>query len=212
MRITLGTVLLVLVSAHAAGAQTTALQQPATSQPAVVQPAPAERSMAGLASAVLARVGYFTASEQAYKDIYGGGVTYGGELRIVLPPGGRRLALWAEGEYREASGELTFTKEPTKVKVLSGEGGLLFRLSGSRVSPYLGAGAGYYNYEERSEALGVARQGKVGFVGVGGLAIAVTRRLAFDVRAKYSSCKMQPAAFSFDAGGLTGGVGIGIRF
>lgn len=211
MRNALGMILLVLLSVHTAAAQA-AVPQPATTAPAVVQPAAVERPMVGLASAILARAGYFTASEQVYKDIYGGGVTYGGELRIVLPPGGRRLALWAEGEYREASGELTFTKEPTKVKVLSGEGGLLFRLSGSRVSPYLGAGAGYYNYEERSDALGVAKQGKVGFVGVGGLAIAVTRRLAFDVRAKYSSCKMQPAAFNFDAGGLTGGVGIGIRF
>jgi opacity protein-like surface antigen len=209
MRKTLGAVLVVLLSAHAAAAQPAATQT-ATSQRPVVLTSSAD--MAGLSSAILARVGYFTASEQVYKDIYGGSITYGGELRVVLKPWGRRVALWAEGEYRAASGELTYTKEPTDVQVISGEGGLLFRLSASRVSPYVGAGAAYYAYEESSNAMGKASQGKVGFVGLGGLAFAVTRRIAFDVRAKYSSVTMEPAAFSFDAGGLTGGVGIGIRF
>jgi opacity protein-like surface antigen len=211
---------LVLLSAQVAAAQTT-VPQPAAppAQPGTVQPAPA-KSMAGLSSAILVRAGYFSASEATYKDIYGSGITYGGELRIALPPWDRRIVLFVEGEYRTASGELTFTKEATDVTVTAGEAGLLFRLSKSRVSPYIGGGAAFYNYEEKSEALGTATGSKVGFVGVGGLAIALTRSLACDLKVKYSSVTITPensgaqnvSVYDFDAGGLTAGIGIGIRF
>ena len=80
------------------------------------------------------------------------------------------------------------------------------------MSPYIGAGAAYYSYEESSEALGKASQSKVGFVGVGGFAFALSRHFALDLKAKYTSVKMEPADFSFDAGGFTAGAGLGFRF
>jgi len=220
MRHALAVLLLVLLSAHAAVAQTTVPPPVAPPpDPGAVEPAPA-KSMAGLTSAFLVQAGYFTAGEQMYKDIYGSGITYGGEIRIALPPMDRRLVLFLGGEYRTASGELTYTKEATDVTAMSGEAGLLLRLSKSRMSPYVGGGAVFFNYEEKSEALGTATGTGIGFVGVGGLAVAVTGSLGFDLKVKYSSATITPensggqniSVRDFNAGGLTAGVGIGIRF
>lgn len=159
-------------------------------------------------SMFLGRFGYFLASDSAFKDIYGNGVVFGGELRI----GGKRIAGWLEGNYRARTGEFSFTGEETKVNVMAIEGGALYRIMPGDISPYVGAGIGYYMFNENNEPIGEAKQSKIGFCGAAGVSVIVAKLLVLDCRLKYSTCSMKPADFDINVGGLTMGIGLGVRF
>jgi opacity protein-like surface antigen len=209
MRSLIGVALLVVATAQSVAAQAPNASA-AAQTPNVPAAAPAADPLAS--PVVLGRFGYFLASEPAFKDIYGNGPVYGGEARFALKPGSRRFVIWAEGSYRSRTGQLSFTNEATTVAVTAVEFGVHYRILPGNVSPYVGAGAGYYHLNERSEALGTATQGKAGFCGTAGVSVVMATRLVLDARVKYSTAHMQPAAFNVDVGGLTAGGGIGIRF
>jgi len=159
-------------------------------------------------SMFLARVGYFLASDSACTDVYSNGLVFGGELRL----GGENIAGWLEGNYRSATGKLTYTEEETKMSVLAFEGGALYRFKAGTISPYLGAGLGFYMFDEKNTPIGEAKQSKLGFCGVGGVAVILGGSFVLDARLKYSTCSMKPADFDINIGGLTLGAGLGIRF
>jgi opacity protein-like surface antigen len=160
-------------------------------------------------SMFVGRFGYFLASKE-FKDIYGNGVVFGGELRL----GGRRITGWLEGNYRARTGKFSFTKEETKVNVLAIEGGALYKIKikSGNIMPYVGAGLGYYMYDEKNEPIGEAKKNQIGFCVVGGASMRVFKSLALDCRIKYSTCSMQPADFKINIGGLTFGLGLGLGF
>jgi len=56
------------------------------------------------------RVGanYFSPSEKSFKDMYGAGLTFEGEVNIRV---WRFIDLWLVGSYYSTEGELPFTKE-----------------------------------------------------------------------------------------------------
>ncbi|MCX6566136.1 MAG: SH3 domain-containing protein [Candidatus Aminicenantes bacterium] len=192
--------------------ETAPVSQPAVSTPPQTSaPEPVVRETAARSdtfSMFLARVGYFLASDSAYTEVYENGLVFGGELRV----GGENLAGWLEGNYRSATGKLTYTKEETKMSVLGIEGGALYRFMAGTISPYLGAGLGYYMFNEKNTPIGEAKQSKLGFCGVGGVAVVVGGSIVLDARVKYSTCSMKPADFDINIGGLTLGAGLGIRF
>ncbi len=159
-------------------------------------------------SALLVRGGLFMAGKQEFKDVYDNPTVLGGELRF----GGENLGAWLEGGYLSKTGELTLTKEKTKVRIFSVEGGLIYRFMTGKVCPYAGAGAGYYMYKEESDALGEAKQNKVGFCGVLGVGFQLLHPLLIDLKVKYNSCKMKPADNDINIGGITLSAGVGIRF
>jgi opacity protein-like surface antigen len=159
-------------------------------------------------SMFLGRFGYFLASDSAFKDIYGNGVVFGGELRI----GGKRIAGWLEGNYRARTGKFSFTGEETTVKVTAIEGGALYRIMPGNISPYVGAGIGYYMFNENNVPIGEAKQSKIGFCGAAGVSVFVAKLLVLDCRLKYSTCSMKPADYEINIGGLTMGIGLGVRF
>ncbi len=159
-------------------------------------------------SMVLARVGAYMPSAADFRTIYGTGLVFGGELRI----GVGRLAGWAEGNYRSRSGQTTFSKEPTDVSVLAFEGGALYRLRPGRLCPYAGAGLGYYGFKESSKAMGTAKKGGIGVVGLAGVSAFLSGRLALDLRVKYGTCSMTPVEDKVNIGGLTVGLGLGFGF
>jgi len=159
-------------------------------------------------SMFLARAGYFVSADSAYTDVYNNGLVYGAELRI----GGKKFAFWAEGTTRSETGSLTYTLEKTDLSVVSFEGGLLYRVLPGTLSPYLGAGLGYFMFQEKSEPMGVAKQNKIGFCLVGGASWLVGKGFAVDIKLKYGLCKMKPADLDIEVGGFTAGLGIGFRF
>jgi opacity protein-like surface antigen len=155
----------------------------------------------------LLRAGFFIPSQSEFREIYGSGPAFGSELRF----GRNRLAAWLELGHFGRSGKLSETAETTKVRILSLEGGALWRIKPGKTTPYIGAGAGYFQYRE-TNVIGEAKQGKAGFCGLAGAIVMLGQRLILDCRLKYTLCSMQPADFKIDIGGLTAGIGLGIRF
>jgi len=198
MRRIIGVGLVLLIVTQALSAQ----------QPVVPAAKPGPQEERDSFSMFLGRFGYFLASDSAFKDIYGNGVVFGGELRI----GGKRIAGWLEGNYRARTGEFSFTGEETKVSVMAIEGGALYRIMPGNISPYVGAGIGFYMFNENNEPIGEAKQSKIGFCGAAGVSVIVAKLLVLDCRLKYSTCSMKPADFDINVGGLTMGIGLGVRF
>lgn len=198
MRRIIGVGLVLLIVTQALSAQ----------QPVVPAAKPGPQEERDSFSMFLGRFGYFLASDSAFKDIYGNGVVFGGELRI----GGKRIAGWLEGNYRARTGEFSFTGEETKVSVMAIEGGALYRIMPGNISPYVGAGIGFYIFNENNEPIGEAKQSKIGFCGAAGVSVIVAKLLVLDCRLKYSTCSMKPADYDINIGGLTMGIGLGVRF
>ena len=92
------------------------------------------------------------------------------------------------------------------------EGGALYRIMPGDISPYVGAGIGFYIFNENNEPIGEAKQSKIGFCGAAGVSVFVAKLLVLDCRLKYSTCSMKPADYDINIGGLTMGIGLGVRF
>jgi len=151
---------------------------------------------------------YFFPSEPAFKEIYGGGLMYGGEVDIQI---NRAISFWAGGSYFSKQGRLTFTDEQTRVKIIPAGGGVKFVLSGRRVHYYGGFGLNYYQYQE-SNPIGLAKKGGWGVVGRIGADVRLSAGMIIDLFVNYSHCRIKPADYRINIGGLEAGAGIGYAF
>jgi hypothetical protein len=147
---------------------------------------------------------YFSPSDSDFKSIYGSGWMYGGEITFKITKG---LDAWLDGGYFARTGVLTYTQEETKLMLVPIGAGLRYRILTGKVVPYVGAGARYYMYRE-SNVIGDVNKGGVGFVGKAGVLISIIHGIGVDLSAGYSWCKMKPADFEFNVGGLELGAGI----
>jgi opacity protein-like surface antigen len=188
--------------------KTQPVARPAAKVPAVAPAAKIRKFRGDTFSMILARVGYFLASDSQYKNVYSNGIIFGGELRV----GGGSLGGWLEGNYRSSTGKLTYTKESTKMSVLAVEAGALCRFKMEQINPYLGAGLGMYMFDENNTAIGEAKKSQIGFCVLGGAAFFLGDSFVVDAKVKYSTCSMKPADFDINVGGITLGLGLGIRF
>ncbi len=149
----------------------------------------------------------FRPSDEYFREIYGNGICYGGELDVGLT---RNIFLWAGVDYKSKKGKMTLTQEETKIRILPISAGAGYQFHLGAVNPYLGAGIGYFDYKEESP-LGAVKKGNMGFVGQGGV-LLVVGPLLIDFQAGYSYCKVKPAEVDADLGGLCLGVGLGFEF
>lgn len=151
---------------------------------------------------------YFSPSEQAFKDIYGGGVMYGAEATVGI---WRNLEFWLGGSYFSKKGKLTFTEEETKLKIIPIGGGLRYILPKGKLNLYAGLGLNYYQYKE-TNPIGEAKKGGLGFIGKIGSFVKITGGLLIDVYADYTYCKIKPDYYDINIGGFEAGIGIGYEF
>ena len=167
---------------------------------------------AGLAKAadiiVELRGHYFNPSEKAFRDIYGGGLVIGGEISVGV---WRSLEVWFGGNYFSKKGKMTFTKEETELKLYPIGGGLKYKLSTGIFDLYAGAGLNYYKYKE-SNPLGDVNKSGWGYVGAVGSYVKVNGGFLVDLYINYSYCRMKPADFRINIGGLEAGLGVGYHF
>lgn len=153
-----------------------------------------------------AKASYFTPADQAFKDIYGGGLKFGGAMTFSLSD---RLDIYFEGSYLQKKGELSYTREETDLTIVPIFAGLRYRLSKGRFQPFFGLGAGYFSFKE-TNVIGEVSKGGIGFQGKAGGLMFITKSLFFEISAAYSYCRMKPADFSINIGGFEAGLGIGV--
>ena len=155
--------------------------------------------------------GYFFPSDAVFKETYGNGPVFGADISVRLSGG---LAVWAGADYFGKTGALTVSEEETKVKIIPVFLGLRYRFGKSIVQPYVGAAAAFFLFEE-SNVLGSVSENGLGFLGQGGVLIAIGGRFAVDIFANYRACTLRtedPEPLEANIGGLTAGGGLVIRF
>lgn len=151
---------------------------------------------------------YFSPSDTSFKNIYGSGWMAAGEIgfRII-----KRLDVWVGGGYFSRSGNLTFTQEATKLSIQPVGGGLRYRFTTGMVSCYASAGLNYYQYKELNP-IGDVKATGIGYMGKLGAFIKIVDGLQIDLDVGYSYCKMKPADFEINIGGLEAAAGLAIEF
>jgi len=120
------------------------------------------------------------------KEVYDGtNISYSLDLSYSFI---KNLEIFIHSDIINMKGSLTHSGEPTNMKSFPLELGIRFPF-GSKVSPYLGAGAGTYNFKE-SNIIGDWSGSGVGFFGEGGIKLNFSS-LFFDIKAKYISLKIE---------------------
>jgi hypothetical protein len=151
---------------------------------------------------------YFNPTEQAFKDIYGSGPMFGGEITAQV---WRNAYLWVGGSFYTKKGKLTYTEEETKIQLIPLGVGVKFLFGSGNIDFYAGGGVNYFLFKE-TNVLGNISDGGLGFCGKAGLYLRPGGGLVFDLFADYSYCKIEPADFKINIGGLSFGIGLGYQF
>ncbi|MCJ7618274.1 MAG: hypothetical protein MUO43_17230, partial [Desulfobacterales bacterium] len=135
-----------------------------------------------------AKGSYFYPTEQAFKEIYVGGLMFGGEISVDI---WRNLGVWIGGYYFSRYGELTFTGEETSLQIMPLGGGLKYKFISGILSFYGGAGVNYFDYQE-SNVIGDVKSGAVGFVTKVGAYLEPVDKFIIDIFIEYSHCRITP--------------------
>lgn len=156
-----------------------------------------------------ANLGYFyPAFEEAFLDIYGGGLTYGGDLTVNV---WRNLGIWFGVSSFSRAGELTFTQEETQLSLVSFVLGANYTFFTSPVNFYAGLGARLMSYKE-SNVLGEVKDSGFGVEAKVGIYKKILAGFFADLFVGISFCGMQPADFKINVGGIEAGIGFGYEF
>lgn len=165
----------------------------------------------GASVSLALRAGFQAPMSAEFSDIYRGGIVYGGQLDVRLA---KSLSVWAGADYFAKAGELTFTGEETRIRIIPLTAGLRVCLGSASLRPYLAAGVGSFSYKEES-VLGTVSGSVFGLLGEAGLRIRVAKSLSLDVYGRYSSAKTkaeEPDILAGELGGFQGGLGLVIGF
>jgi opacity protein-like surface antigen len=157
---------------------------------------------------VLVRLGYFSPTEQIFKDVYGSSFSYGGEVRATLWKG---ISIFFGVSVLSNKGKMTLLEEETKLTIVPIELGVLYKFSIKTINPYIGAGLGYHILSEES-FLGKVTDNKLGFFGQAGVAINMMKAFVIDLNAKYNFCNAKPGEIEENIGGISIGLGVGYSF
>jgi len=160
----------------------------------------------GVASgSITLKVASFSPTGTDFKNIYGGGITYGVDLSFTFA---KDLEFWVGASTFSKRGKTSYTQEETSLSLIPISGGVKWQIiTGKRVSPYIAVGVEYVLYKE-SNIIGDINTGGVGFLGKGGALFHISKSFGIDAYIVYSSCSMHPADFAFNIGGLEFGAGI----
>lgn len=158
--------------------------------------------------------GYFFPSEKAFRKIYGTGIMFGLDIGRNI---WKDMELHLEVRYYSKKGQLTFTKERTRVKLVPLALSSRYIFLKKKINLYGGLGLTYNSFEEKNP-LGRVKESKLGFsIKIGGFKRVkgfkkIIKVFIIDAYLNYHYCKMKPAEIRFDAGGFELGIAFGTEF
>jgi len=155
-----------------------------------------------------AKGAYFRPLDSVFREIYGSGAAYGGELGFNFKSG---IGVWMGGDYFSKTGKLTYTEEETKIRVVPLAVGIRYNFELSNLVPYVSAGLGYFQFKE-SNPIGTIEDSDIGFIGKIGINWRIGSMFFLDFFGSYSHCRVQPEDVEANVGGLKAGIGAGLRF
>lgn len=162
---------------------------------------------AGAVTVVL-KSGFFSPMDTAFREIYGAGITTGGEVGVTA---WKNLDLLLTGSLFKRTGELTFTRDETQVQITRIGWGARYRFFPGKIQPYAGLGISYTAFRE-TNFIGDVSTAEFGISAAIGALYALASRLIIDLSVEYSSCRISPTAMEVDIGGWCGALGLGYRF
>lgn len=151
---------------------------------------------------------YFFPTEKAFKDIYGSGVSFGVEFNINIIKG---FFIWGEGSYFNKTGLSSYKNEETNLNIIPLNVGFEYLFPYKKINFHIGLGFGYQKFMEESN-LGKVNDGGLSYIGKLGSSFLLGKRILLNGFVKYSYCKVKPADFKVDIGGLELGLGVGYEF
>lgn len=165
----------------------------------------------GVSFSLEIRGGYHLPRSAEFREIYGGGLAFGGQIELRLT---NSLSAWAGADYLGRTGRITFTGEETKIRIVPVTAGVKVQVASASVRPYAAAGLGYVLYRE-DNVIGPLRGGVLGFLGQAGVVIRLTSRLSLDLYGRFLAAKSkagEPDVLSAELGGFQGGLGLVVGF
>jgi hypothetical protein len=155
-----------------------------------------------------AKASYFYPTDAAFREIYGQGLEYGGEISIKII---KSIEVWIGGSRYLRKGKLTLTREATEITISPLFVGLKFLSSGKSAKGYLALGIGKYSYKE-TNPLNEIDESAWGYLGRVGMILKLFGPLIADFFVGYTHCEVMPAEVKANLGGIHGGIGLGVEF
>jgi len=155
-----------------------------------------------------AKISVFNPTDKVFRDIYGRGMSFGGEIIVSLWEG---LGLWIGGDSFSKKGKLTLSKEDTSIRITPNYGGLKWQFLRGKFRPYIGGAVGFFMFKE-SNVLGTFQKSEVGYLGQLGFLFFPLKSFFIDLQGSYSYCRAGSAEFEAGLGGLRGTAGFGFAF
>ncbi|UCC39459.1 MAG: hypothetical protein JSV96_17010 [Candidatus Aminicenantes bacterium] len=157
---------------------------------------------------------YFHPSEKAFRNIYGTGIIFGLDVSRHI---WKDMELHLEVRYYSKKGQLTFTRERTRIKLIPLIVSTRYTFLKRKINLYAGGGL-TLNFFRENNPIGRVKESKLGFaVKIGALKRIkgfkkIIKIFIIDAYINYHYCKMKPAEIKFDAGGIDFGIALGTEF
>lgn len=157
---------------------------------------------------------YFFPSEKVFRDIYGPGGEFGLDIGRAI---WKNIEFHLEAQFYTQSGELTFTRERTRVKILPLGAHLRYVFLKKGLHFYAGTGLCYCFFQEKNP-IGKVDDGRLGlsariggYKKIKGLKKFI-KHFIIDAYVSYRYCEIKPAEVKIDIGGASFGMALGFEF
>ena len=150
-----------------------------------------------------AQVKLFNLSDERYKEVYGSGSII---PNLSLTYGSGLFEIRAETEFFNKIGEMTLSQDEVKLVIFPICLGTRFKFSQLKIKPFIGAGLGYYKYEETlPPRLDNVSGSTIGFHAEIGFYFVATKKIDIDLNVRLISAKVRNSEVNL--GGLCIGFG-----
>ncbi len=151
----------------------------------------------------------FSSENLIFRAVYGSTVKFGLEGGLDIA---ENFSLWAGLDYLYKSGEMTVSKEKTRVSITPLSLGARYEIpAGKKLRFHVAAGIQEILFKEVAP-LGVVKENALGCIVKGGGMYRLTNNICTGLFIAWSTCKMTHDDIEFKVGGLDLGAGVEFRF